>query len=66
MLDDPVPTEAVEGEGVGAAVRRTLRHFVSDELPGVPLRITVADASVETITDDDGYFIARLHPDPAF
>jgi phosphatidate phosphatase APP1 len=65
VLDDPVPTEAVEGEGVGAAVRRTLRHFVSDELPGVPLRVTVADASIETVTDDDGYFIARLHPDPA-
>jgi phosphatidate phosphatase APP1 len=64
VLDDPVPTEAVEGEGVGAAVRRTLRHFVTDELPGVPLRITVAGASVETGTDDDGYFIARLHPEP--
>jgi phosphatidate phosphatase APP1 len=64
VLDDPVPTEAVEGEGVGAAVRRTLRHFVTDELPGVPLRITVAGASVETITDDDGYFIARLNPEP--
>ena len=60
-----MPTEAVEGEGVGAAVRRTLRHFVTDELPGVPLRVTVADASIETVTDDDGYFIARLHPDPA-
>jgi phosphatidate phosphatase APP1 len=45
-------------------VRRTLRHFVTDELPGVPLRITVAGASVETVTDDDGYFIARLHPEP--
>ena len=65
VLDDPVPTEAVEGEGVGAAVRRTLRHFVTDELPGVPLRVTVADASIETVTDDDGYFIARLRPDPA-
>lgn len=64
VLDDPVPTEAVEGEGVGAAVRRTLRHFVTDELPGVPLRVTVADASIETVTDYDGYFIARLHPDP--
>ena len=63
VLDDPVPAEAVDGEGVGAAVRRTLRHFMTDDLPGVPLRITVADASVETITDDDGYFLARLHPE---
>ena len=42
VLDDPPRSEAVEGEGVGAAVRRTLRDFVTDELPGVPLRVTVA------------------------
>ena len=64
VLDDPPPSEAVEGEGVGAAVRRTLRHFVTDELPGVPLRIAVAGASVETVTDAEGYFVARLRPDP--
>src|SRR3546814_20547072 len=39
VLDDPPPSEAVEGEGVGAAVRRTLRRFLTDELPGVPLRV---------------------------
>jgi phosphatidate phosphatase APP1 len=65
VLDDPPPTEAVEGEGVGAAVRRTLSHFVTDELPGVPLRVSVAGATVETTTDDEGYFLARLEPDPA-
>jgi phosphatidate phosphatase APP1 len=64
VLDDPPPAEAVEGEGVGAAVRRTLRQFVTDELPGVPLRVTVAGTSVETATDDEGYFLARLHPGP--
>ena len=64
VLDDPPPSEAVEGEGVGAAVRRTLRQFVTDELPGVPLRITVAGATVETATDDEGYFLARLRPEP--
>ena len=37
VLDDPPPSEAVEGEGVAAAVRRTVRHFLTDELPGVPL-----------------------------
>ncbi|MGH3507216.1 MAG: phosphatase domain-containing protein, partial [Nocardioidaceae bacterium] len=65
VLDDPPPSDAVEGEGVGAAVRRTLRHFVTDELPGVPLRIAVAGETVETATDAEGYFLARLHPDPA-
>jgi phosphatidate phosphatase APP1 len=60
VLDDPPPTDAVEGEGLGAAVRRSLRQFVTDELPGVPLRVTVADASVETVTDDEGYFLVRV------
>lgn len=62
VLDDPPPTEAVAGEGVGAAVRRSLRQFVTAELPGVPLRVTVADASVEVVTDKEGYFLARLRP----
>jgi phosphatidate phosphatase APP1 len=63
VLDDPVSTEAVEGEGVRAATRRTLRHFVTDELPGVPLRVRVAGAVVETISDAEGYFLVRLRPD---
>ena len=63
VLDDPLPSAPVEGEGAVAAVRRTVRHFLTDELPGVPLRITVADATVETTTDADGYFVARLAPD---
>ncbi len=64
VLDDPPPSEALEGEGVGPAVRRTLRHFMTDELPGVPLRITVAGDNVETVTDAEGYFLIRLRPDP--
>ena len=64
VLDDPVPAEAVEGEGAGAAVKRTVRHFLTDELPGVPLRVTVGGASVETLTDPEGYFLVRLRPEP--
>ena len=60
VLDDPPPTEAVEGEGVRAAVLRTLSGFVTDELPGVPLRVRVGDASVTTTTDQEGYFLTRL------
>jgi phosphatidate phosphatase APP1 len=63
VLDDPPPSEAVEGEGVVAAVRRTLRHFMTDELPGVPLRITVGGTVVETVTDPEGYFLVRLTPE---
>ncbi len=62
VLDDEQPSEAVAGEGVGAAARRTLRNFMTDELPGVPLRLTVGDATARTVTDGDGYFLARLHP----
>ena len=64
VLDDPPPSQAVEGEGVGAAVRRTLKGFATDELPGVPLIVAVAGASVEAVTDAEGYFLVRLRPDP--
>ena len=63
VFDDPPPSDAVEGEGVGAALRRTLRLFLSNELPGVPLRVSVAGATGETVTDAEGYFLTRLHPD---
>ena len=63
VVDDPPLSEAVEGEGVLAAFRRVLRGFMTDELPGVPLRATVAGTSVETATDAEGYFLARLRPD---
>jgi phosphatidate phosphatase APP1 len=59
-----LPSEAVQGEGVGAAVRRSLRQFLTDDLPGVPLRVTVAGATEETVSDADGYFRVLLHPEP--
>ncbi|GAA1475645.1 App1 family protein [Nocardioides aestuarii] len=65
VFDDPPITDAVEGEGVRAALSRTVRRFLTDELPGVPLRVTVGDASAATSTDHDGYFKVRLEPDPA-
>ena len=64
VLDDPVPSEAVEGEGVGAALLRTLRSFLTDELPGVPLRVSVAGATASATTDAEGYFQVRLQPAP--
>ena len=64
VLDDPPAPEAVEGEGVRSAVRRTLHDFVTDELPDVPLLVCVAGATEEVVTDDEGYFRALLRPDP--
>ncbi|TYL55911.1 DUF2183 domain-containing protein [Nocardioides sp. BGMRC 2183] len=60
VLDNPAPAPATEGEGVGAALRRTLGQFVTDELPGVPLRVRIAGASADVVTDDEGYFRAEL------
>jgi len=62
VLDDPPLSQAVEGEGVRRAVGRTLRGFLTDELPGVPLRVTAAGASAEVVSDSEGYFLARLEP----
>ena len=62
VVNDPPPTDAEEGEGVGSAVRRTVGQFFTDELPGVPLRVTVADAVADVVTDEEGYFLARLAP----
>jgi phosphatidate phosphatase APP1 len=60
VLDNPMAAEAVDGEGVGDAVRRTIRHFLTDELPGVPLLVTVGGTTVETVTDTEGYFLVRV------
>jgi phosphatidate phosphatase APP1 len=62
VLDNPPPAPVMEGEGAGAALRRSLSQFVTDELAGVPLRVTVGDASTEVVTDGEGYFHAELQP----
>jgi phosphatidate phosphatase APP1 len=60
VLDNRPPTAATEGEGVGAAVRRGVGSFLTRELPGVPLRVTAGGEQVETVSDEDGYFLVRL------
>jgi phosphatidate phosphatase APP1 len=60
VLDNAEPAAAVRGEGVGAALRRTLARFLTRELPGVPLRIRVGDAAVQLETDAEGYLDVRL------
>ncbi|CAM3658272.1 App1 family protein [Nocardioides zeicaulis] len=65
VLDNPLEREAEEDEGARAAARRTLGTFLTNELPDVPLRVTVAGTTVETRTDRDGYFVVRVPTDPA-
>jgi phosphatidate phosphatase APP1 len=60
VFDGAATAPATEDEGMRAAVRRTVRRFLTDELPGVPLAVSVGASRVETVTDDDGYFLARL------
>ncbi len=35
---------------------------MTDELPGVPVRVRVGSSAVETATDDEGYFDLRIEP----
>ncbi|WP_036571088.1 App1 family protein, partial [Nocardioides sp. URHA0032] len=62
VLDNPAPAAAVEGEGIGAAVRRSLGQFATDELAAVPLRVAVGDAVADVETDREGYFRVELRP----
>lgn len=62
VTDNEEPAAAVEGEGTRAAAQRTLARFLTRDLPGVPLRIRVGSATVETVTDIEGYFHVRLDP----
>ncbi len=65
LLDGNAPSEAADGESVWSAVRRTVASFLTDELPGVPIRVRLGSTTVEAVTDDEGYFDVRLQPDLA-
>ncbi len=41
-------------------LRRSWDQFESDEVPGVQLRLDVAGTVSEAVTDEDGYFLARV------
>ena len=63
VLDDPPPSEAEDGEGVVATIRRSVGQFFTNDLPDVPLRVTFGETSIETRTDHDGYFVVRFVPE---
>jgi phosphatidate phosphatase APP1 len=60
VLDDPEAVDAADGESAWAALRRTVRRFLTDELPGVPLTVRIGSSCVESVSDDEGYFEARV------
>lgn len=64
VVDDQPLSSAVWGEGMRAALRRQVRTFLTNELPGVPLRIDVAGSETSVVTDSDGYFRVLLVPGP--
>ena len=64
VVDDLPLSAAMVGEGRRTALGRTLRGFLTAELPGVPLRVVVAGAEVHTNTDAEGYFLVRLDAGP--
>lgn len=59
VLDDPPPAPAVDGEGLRAAVRRSIARFTTHELPGVALQIRLGGGRFDVTTDDEGYFELR-------
>ena len=60
VLDNAEVPAAAEGEGVWAAVRRTVQRFFTNDLPGVRLRIRLGSSEWETVTDEEAYFELRL------
>ena len=60
VLDNPESTVAEEGERVWQAALRTMRRFLTDELPDVPLTVEVGGVTASVVTDADGYFHAEV------
>lgn len=60
VVDDPEPPEAMPGESTWAAIKRSIARFETDEVRGVPVRVTLGDSSTETVSDEEGYVDIRL------
>jgi phosphatidate phosphatase APP1 len=65
VLDNRDPRAAVDGEGTWTAVHRTALRFLTNELPDVPLRVSVGSVEAETVSDEEGYFEIRLNAEQA-
>ncbi|MGH1504775.1 MAG: App1 family protein [Acidimicrobiales bacterium] len=60
VLDDSEPPEAVPGEGALTALRRTASSFLTDELPDVPLSVTIGAHHEQIASDAEGYIELRI------
>lgn len=65
VLDNREPAAAMEGESAWAAIRRMSARFMTNELPGVAIRVRVGSTEVETVTDREGYVDLRVEVDPS-
>ena len=64
VLDD----EEVDHEGAltrWESARLMARRFISDEVPGARIAVTLGDQTVEATTDADGYYDVEVTPAPA-
>lgn len=48
---------------VWANMLQTWKRFETDEVPGIGVRATIGDTSIEMVTDEEGYFRAQLPVD---
>jgi phosphatidate phosphatase APP1 len=63
VLIDKQITRATAAEPLWRNVLNTYRRFQSDEVANVRIVASYREAVVETVTDQEGYFLARLAPD---
>ncbi len=55
-LENELPAPADPNDNLFVNLRRSLRLFESDEVPGVQLTVTFADVTCDVVTDSEGYF----------
>src|SRR5688500_11435279 len=62
VLEDEGIPAAGERDSVWRNVLSTLRRFESDEVPGARVRVRIAGATQELVTDAEGYFDTWIAP----
>lgn len=60
VLENDVVVEADVLEPAWLRFRRMAARFLTSEVAGVPVRVGLGGATVDTVTDDEGYFAAII------